>query len=186
MKSNQIIMQDARGRLKDNWPMAIITYLVTGFLPGAVGPLGLIVAGPLEFGVSTFSLNLSRKKHAEFTQVLYGFSRRLVDSVLAYLLRMLFVMLWSLLFVIPGIVALIAYSQTFFILNEDKKISGLDAISKSKLMMVGHKVEFLCLCLRFTGWFILSLMTCGIGFLWLVPYARVSFAGFYNELKKAQ
>jgi uncharacterized membrane protein len=95
-------MQDARGRLKDNWPMAIITYLVTGFLPGAVGPLGLIVAGPLEFGVSTFSLDLSRKKHAEFTQVLYGFSRRLVDSVLADLLRMLFVMLWSLLFVIPG------------------------------------------------------------------------------------
>lgn len=95
----------------------------------------------------------------------------------------LYVFLWSILLIIPGIIAAISYSQTFFILVDKKKISGVEALQQSKEMMQGNKWRFFCLCLRFTGWFIISILTFGIGFLWLIPYMHVSFANFYDDIK---
>jgi uncharacterized membrane protein len=131
-------------------------------------------------------LNLSRKKKIDFIQIFDGFKRHIAESIVAYLLMVLFVALWSLLFIIPGIIAAVSYSQTFFILTEDNKISGYDALKKSREMMVGYKWRYFCLVLRFTGWVLLSILTLGIGFLWLIPYMEVSLAGFYDELKSVK
>lgn len=184
MKTNQMIMEDARKRLAGNWEISILTYLVGGLIMGVGGPAGLILGGPMQFGLSTFSLNLSRKKKLDFVQVFEGFQKKIGESIIAFLLTALYVFLWSLLLVVPGIIAAISYSQTFFILVDNKKISGIDAMNKSRQIMMGYKWKYFCLCLRFTGWFILSILTMGIGFLWLIPYAQVSFANFYNEVRK--
>lgn len=184
MKSNQMIMQEARRRLAGNWEVPILSYLVAGVIAGVGGPVGLIIGGPMQYGVSLFSLNLSRKKKSEFIQIFEGFKEQISESIIAYLLMVLYVVLWSILFIIPGIIAAISYSQTFFILVEDKKVSGVEALALSKKMMDGYKWKFFCLCSRFIGWFIVSILTFGIGFLWLIPYVQVSFANFYDDIKK--
>ena len=73
--------------------------------------------------------------------------------------------------------------MTYYIISENDSIGPLEAITKSKEMMQDNKWRFFCLGLRFTGWGLLCILTCGIGFLWLVPYMYVSFAQFYDNLK---
>ncbi len=92
-------------------------------------------------------------------------------------------MLWTLLFIIPGIIAQIGYSQVWFILTEDDEISPNDALKKSKEMMYGYKMQYFLLGLSFIGWIILAILTCGIGLLWVLPYIQTSNAKFYEDLK---
>jgi uncharacterized membrane protein len=87
------------------------------------------------------------------------------------------------LLIVPGIIAAISYSMTFFIIADDRTISPLDAITKSKKMMYGYKWKYFCLCWRFLGWAILCMFTLGIGIFWLVPYVQVSVSKFYDDIK---
>ena len=73
--------------------------------------------------------------------------------------------------------------MTFYIINENQSISAMEAIKQSQKMMYGHKWRYVRLSCRFFGWFILSILTCGIGFFWLNPYIGVSRAEFYKDLK---
>lgn len=177
----------ARNTLAGKWPLAIGTFFVYGLIEGITSQvaLNLIIGGAMQLGISIFALNLVRGKKAEFSQLFDGFSN-FANALVAYLLSALFIFLWTLLLIIPGIIAAMAYSQTFYILVDNKELSGLDAIRKSKEMMQGHKMRYFMLCLRFVGWFILSILTLGIGLLWLIPYATVSFAHFYDDLKQNQ
>ncbi len=100
------------------------------------------------------------------------------------MLQFIFVFLWSLLLIIPGIIATLSYSMTYFIIADNNSITALEAITKSKEMMRGNKWKFFCLGLRFLGWSLLCVVTLGIGFLWLTPYMSVSSAQFYDDLKE--
>ena len=93
------------------------------------------------------------------------------------------IMLWTLLFYIPGIIMSFAYAMTPYILEEHPEISAWDASTRSREMMKGHKFDLFYLYLSFIGWFILALLTAGIGFLWLSPYVDAAKAAFYNDLK---
>ena len=182
MTTNKILMTKARESISGQWGLVILSFLVSGLLASVGGPIGLAIGGAIQLGITIFSLNIARRNKIEFQQIFEGFNR-FVESLVAYLLMLLFILLWSLLFIIPGIIAAISYSQTFFILADDKKITGVDALKKSKKMMIGHKWKYFCLGFRFFGWFILSILTMGIGFLWLIPYFSVSFANFYEDIK---
>ena len=107
-------------------------------------------------------------------------------SFKAYFLMILYIFLRLLLLIVPGIIAIYAYSQTYYILADDKNIGINDAIKKSKEMMMGNKWKLFCLGCRFIGWGLLCMLTFGIGFLWLVPYAQVSIAKFYDDVKGSQ
>ncbi|MBV1888515.1 MAG: DUF975 family protein, partial [Urechidicola sp.] len=85
---------------------------------------------------------------------------------------------------IPGIIAALSYSMTFFIIADDESIKPMDAIDESKRMMDGHKWKLFEMYIRFFGWSVLCLLTLGIGFLWFIPYMHVSLAKFYDDLKK--
>lgn len=183
MKTNKIIMENARKSLAKNWEVPIATYLVDMIISGIGGCVGLIIIGPMQFGSSFFALNIADHKKINIVQIFEGFRVKFAESIIAFLLTTLYVILWSILLIIPGIIAAIAYSQTFFILVNDRKISAIDAMKKSKKIMEGNKIKYLCLCFRFTGWIIISMLTFGIGFLWLIPYINVSFANFYNDIK---
>ena len=136
-------------------------------------------------GICMFTLSLSRNENARLEQIFEGF--RNYGTVLgAYLLMIVFIFLCALLLIIPGIIAAIAYSQTFYILAEDDTIDSMDALRKSKEMMDGYKWKYFCLGLRFIGWALLCVLTLGIGFLWLSPYIQVSYAKFYEDLKTNQ
>ena len=184
MTANKVLMSSARELLSDKWGLAILSFLVLTLLGSFSWPIGLVIGGSVQLGLSIFSLNIARRKKVEFQQIFEGFNK-FAEALVAYLFSLLYIFLWSLLFIIPGIVAAISYSQTFYVLADDKDIKGIDALKKSKKMMVGHKGKYFCLCLSFFGWFIVSVLTMGIGFLWLVPYMNVSFANFYDDIKKS-
>lgn len=95
----------------------------------------------------------------------------------------LFTFLWSLLFVIPGIVKSYAYSMSMYILAENKGKPALECISESKAMTDGHKMDLFVLGLSFIGWALLGSITFGIAFIWIVPYMQATYANAYNSLK---
>ena len=142
----------------------------------------LIISGPMALGIAVFSLSISRKQDAKLEQIFQGFNN-FGTALGAYLLMGLFTFLWTLLLIIPGIIAAISYSMTFYILADDNSIGAMDAINKSNKMMDGYKWKYFCLGLRFFGWALLCILTLGIGFLWLVPYMHVSMAKFYDDIK---
>jgi uncharacterized membrane protein len=183
-------MQQARESLAGKWGLAVgvaAVYILISIIANSPRHLGwlisLLISGPFEFGLSTFALSISRNKKADLDQLFTGF-KKFGRNFVAYLLIVVFTLLWSLLLIIPGIIAMLSMSQTFFILADDEKILASDAIKKSKKMMYGHKWQCLCLGARFIGWGLLSILTLGIGFLWLVPYIQVTMAKFYDEVKK--
>lgn len=95
----------------------------------------------------------------------------------------LFTFLWSLLFIIPGIVKSISYSMSMFILAENKGKSALECINESKQMTEGHKAELFVLALSFIGWMLLGSITLGIAYIWVIPYMETTFANAYQSLK---
>ena len=99
------------------------------------------------------------------------------------LLVQIYIMLWTLLFYIPGIVKSYSYAMTPYILLDKPELSATDAITESRKMMNGHKMELFILDLSFIGWILLSLLTCGILFLYVAPYMQAARAEFYRTLK---
>lgn len=185
-------MEMARQSLSGKWGPAIGTYLVYSLIiaaiqaPGqyfpAAGIASLILAGPFTLGITNFTLAFSRGQQARLDQIFSGFSRFGI-ALGTYLLMIIFILLWSLLLIVPGIIAALSYSMTFFILADNESIGAMEAIRKSKKMMYGYKWKYFCLNLRFAGWFLLCLLTLGVGFLWLYPYIQVSLAKFYDDIK---
>ena len=189
---NLVLMQMARKSLKDKWGLAIGTFVVYMLIIGAiqttteffplVGLLSLTICGPMALGIAIFSINISRNQDARLEQIFQGFNN-FKTSLGAYLLMLLFTLLWTLLLIIPGIIAVLSYSMTFYILADDNSIGAMEAIDKSKKMMDGYKWKYFCLGLRFIGWSLLCILTLGIGFLWLLPYMQVSMVKFYDDIK---
>ncbi|HEY5653788.1 MAG TPA: DUF975 family protein [Pontiella sp.] len=142
----------------------------------------LIIYGAVIVGFMGFFLGIAQEGDARLELLFVGF-RRFWKSFGVYFFYTLFVYLWTSLFIIPGIIAAYRYMMAFFIIADDEDCGALEAISRSKAMMVGNKWKFFCLQWRFLGWGILCVMTFGIGFLWVIPYMQTSFAKFYEDVK---
>ena len=130
-------------------------------------------------GYAKYNLNLVDKKNAAF-ETLFEYFSHWKTTTIARLLRALYVFLWSLLFIIPGIVAGFSYAMTDYILAEDPELTADEAISQSKSLMMGNKWRFFCLQFSFIGWDILATLAFGIGHLWLTPYKQAAYAAFYR------
>lgn len=186
---NVILMKNARESLNGKWGLAVGTFAVfliislcLQLIPILGSIASLIISGPLALGIAIFSLSISRNENTELEHLFQGF-QNFGKSLGAYLLSVLFILLWTLLLIIPGIIAAISYSMTFYILAENPSIDPMEAIDKSKEMMYGYKWKYFCLTLRFLGWALLCVLTLGIGFLWLLPYMYVTYAKFYEDIK---
>ena len=185
--SNRDLMLRARNSLQGKWGAAIGISVVYFLLSAVTGSsnfmrlVGLIVNGPLAVGLHVVFLSLVRNRELRFGQLFEGFSSFL-NALAAYLLMLLFIVLWSLLLIVPGIVAACSYSMTMFIIADNPAIDGLEAIRRSKKMMYGNRWRLCCLGGRYTGWFLLGIVTCGIGFIWIGPYMMAGFAHFYQDL----
>ena len=90
--------------------------------------------------------------------------------------------MWSLLFIIPGIVAAYSYAMAPYILAENPDMTVREAIAASKEMMRGSRWRLFCLGFSFIGWSMLCILTLGIGNLWLRPYREAAQAAFYRDL----
>ena len=187
MPRNKEIRRAARYALKDNWTQAVLATLVFSLVECAAGSIpfaGLLVVCPLTFGFSLCFLRLVRGEDSsemvgDQFSVFNKYGRYLGGS----LLMTLYIILWCLLLIIPGIVKGYAYAMTPYVMNDRPDLDADDCIHESRMMMKGYKWKLFCLDLSFIGWAILCILTLGIGFLWLQPYVEASHAKFYEELK---
>ena len=178
----------AWGKLSENWGTAIVVLLLNALIVGiasstAVG--GLLLSGILGVGLASFYLSLMRSQPFKIETMFDGFRENVVGNLLAGVLVYLFTFLWSLLFVIPGLVKSYSYSMTFYILKDHPEMSATDAITESRKMMNGNKWRLFCLDFSFIGWFLLIPLTCGILSIMVGPYISAAHAAFYESLKGA-
>ena len=105
-------------------------------------------------------------------------------NIILGILYNIFIALWTLLFIIPGIVKACSYSMAFYIKNDNPGMSATEALTESRRMMNGYKMKYFVLHLSFIGWYILGLLCMGLGVLWVSAYEAASDAVFYEELKR--
>jgi uncharacterized membrane protein len=140
-----------------------------------------VIQGPVLVGFLAYFLGVSDGRPR--VEDLFSGFRYFFKSFFVVLLSSIFIFLWSLLFVVPGIIAAYRYSMAYFVIVDDPDCGPLEALQRSKEMMVGRKWKLFCLQLRFLGWAILCSMTLGLGYLWLVPYMMTSYARFYEDVR---
>lgn len=140
-----------------------------------------VIGGPVQLGYAKFNLALIDHKDAQFTDLFSQF-HRFGDGFLLSLLSGIFILLWSLLLIIPGIIAAYGYSMATYILYENPGMRPTEALRASKELMRGNKWRLFCLHFSFLGWDLLAALTFGIGSLWVHPYTEAAQASFYRQI----
>ena len=151
--------------------LAAIAMAVVYFLLGSI----------VEIGYSRFNLELVDRHDPSFDALFAYFSSWKTAAATRFL-KSLYTLLWSLLLIIPGILAAYSYAMTGYILAEHPELTAGEAIDCSKQMMYGNRWRLFCLQFSFIGWDILCSFTFGIGRLWLNPYKQAATAAFYREI----
>lgn len=151
--------------------IAVILMAVVYFVLGSI----------VGVGYARFNLNLVDGGFPSFG-CLFDYLYDWKTTAAARLLRSLYILLWSLLLIVPGILAYYNYAMTDFILAEYPELTAGEAIARSRELMYGNRWRLFCLNLSFLGWDILCAVTLGIGTLWLRPYKQAANAAFYREI----
>lgn len=150
-------------------------------LAALLGLVTFIIGGVVELGHAKFLLKQCKREQLQFADLFSQFNR-FGTGFAQQFLRGLYVALWALLLVVPGIIKALSYSMTPFILEDHPEMTASQAITASRTLMDGHKWEYFCLSLSFIGWQILAALTMGIGFLFVNPYQNAAAAVFYQNI----
>ena len=164
-------------------PPVVLQVLVAYFGFTAIRSLIIfIIGGTIQLGYTRYLLKQYGKVRSLGLNDLFSQFHRFGQGFAQAFLRNLYTFLWTLLFIIPGIVKSYAYAMTPFIMAENPDMSASEAIRISKRIMKGNKGRLFCLDLSFFGWGLLCALTLGIGTLFLNPYTNASRAAFYRSL----
>ena len=172
---------EAYGFLFEKFPGVLLTVLtLLGGIGGTINLVAFILGGVVQLGYAKYLL---KQQDREITSVKDLFSKfdYFGQAFLQKFLRALYTFLWSLLFIIPGIIKHYSYAMTPFIMAENPEMTAKEAIRLSRQLMDGHKWELFCLCLSFIGWQFLVLLTVGVGSFFLNPYVEAAHAAFYRD-----
>ena len=202
MKRAKDLRNAAWKDMKGSWGTLALIYFLYTIILGALGAVNglnalrivflsvlsiaasvavLLLSGPFNLGIHISALDVSRKQPVSVGSLFEGF-KSFGDSLALSILNAIFIFLWSLLLVIPGIIKMYSYSMGYFILADRPDLSGNQARKRSMYLMKGHKWQLFCLDFSFIGWYLLSLLTLGILAFWVYPYHMTARAEFYNEL----
>ena len=144
--------------------------------------ISIVISGPLVIGYYMIALRIFADEPIEIPILFEGF-KNFTNSLFLYLTNQVFIFLWSLLLIVPGIVKQYSYSMSYYIMIENPGMTPTEARAQSQIMMQGNKWRLFCLDFSFLGWLILSCLTLGILFLWIMPYMETAHAAFYNDIK---
>jgi uncharacterized membrane protein len=175
----------AKQSLTGNWGAAILGLVIYGAIVSLLSTTGVgsFVTGLVSLGYISLYLSILRGKTPTFEGSISAVTENIGTKFIATLLVSLYTFLWSLLFIIPGIIKSYSYAMTPYILLDRPELSPTEAIKESEKMMDGHKMELFILDLSFIGWILLSMLTCGILVLYVEPYMMATKSAFYLELK---
>lgn len=186
MIQREILKANAKESIKGNigtiFGMTIIVSLISvviNFIP-TIGSVAntFFVSPAFNLAFVAIYLKIARGGKVVFNELFDGFSYFWGAFKINFLIS-LFTLLWSLLFVVPGIIKGYSYSMAMYIYSENRNMGALEAINKSKEIMEGHKMDLFVLELSFIGWYLLSMITFGIALIYVLPYAETTVANFY-------
>lgn len=155
--------------------IAIVSAIV-GFL------ICTFVNGPMNVGLSKYFI-LNSESAPALSEIFAGFKVKFGRNAGAMLLVGIKTVLWTCLLIVPGIIKSFEYAIIPYILADDDIISTKDAFKKANALMKGNKWRLFKLDFSFIGWFVLCVLTLGVGTFFLIPYLNAAMAEFYLELK---
>lgn len=193
MSTREELRAKARETLGGNifakpWLIVLLVLFVASAVISFAGNfiiLPLILSGPIYIGVYSYLLKYIRgqNKLDSIDPVLDGFKSNIAENIVLGLLHTLFIFLWMLLFIIPGIVKYYSYSMAYYIKLDNPEMKANDAITESRKMMDGQKGRLFLLDLSFIGWMIVGVLALGVGTFWVTAYMETTRLHFYEELK---
>ncbi len=190
----------AKEQLRGKWAIAVGTVLVANIilevdvgykvasklgiegLSYSLDLIALLLGGVISVGLCRFLLDMATKRREPRFNTLFSSFNIYLKTLGLNILITLAVLAGTLLFIVPGIIVSLMFSQAFYILSEDPSKSITQCINESVNLMSGHKWELFYLNLTFIGWWLLSLVTLGIAALWVAPYQKLTEANFYLDL----
>ncbi|MGN8773780.1 DUF975 family protein [Candidatus Weimeria sp. HCP3S3_B5] len=190
--NRSLLKEEARAIFKGNYWNAVLAVLLPSLIAGGIAaivpPVGSIISwifSPiLIVGGLVLLLRIVRGMRNAGVGDIFSIFDKFGNVFLAYFTTNLFIGLWTLLFVIPGIYKSFCWAMTFYIIADDPDISGTEARRLSEAMMEGHKMEFFILQLSFIGWALLSACTFGIlGIFYVAPWMATTNADYYDNLR---
>ena len=144
----------------------------------------IFIGYPVLVGMNRFFME-NRISGSKIERLFYVFkSGNYLNVVKTMFLMNLKIFLWSLLFIIPGIIKSYEYYMVPYILSENPGISSKRAFEISKEMTDGEKFDIFWLGLSFFGWILLGTLACGIGVLFVEPYLQTTFAELYQVIRE--
>jgi len=186
MKTAKEYRQAAEEKMSAYSTYTVLAYFLMMVILGAATSTvfgGFLIEGPLMLGFTIFIIGVARREKPSIETLFKGFEN-FVNAMLVGIIQMVLIFLWSLLFLIPGIIKAYAYQMSYFILNEEPTIDPMAALKKSEQMMEGHKWQLFCLHLSYIGWILLGILTAGILLFWVVPKINLATYEFYLDLKQ--
>ena len=204
MKTRQEIKANAKEAMKQQWGTsigAIVLLFAVSFVVGIIigifslrapmigsllsSAISIFVLLPLSVGLYGVFAKIYRKEQTSAGEIFQGFSVNYLRKVGGMLWMGLFVWLWTLLLIIPGIIKAFAYSMVPYILADCPNVTAREAMKLSMRMTKGYKGQLFVMGLSFIGWLLLGTLTLHIlTIVFVGPYMYTTMAGYYNELKK--
>ncbi len=194
MVENDILRRNARAQLGNNifdktWLMTTLVLFIYSAIVGTSSSIGLaiavlIVSGPLLFGVNRICVGIVMgKREIEVERMFVGFKECFTQSLVLYLMTTLYTFLWSLLFIVPGIVKSYSYAMAPYVLQDNPSLDWDECLEESKKMMKDNKWQLFCLDFSFIGWYFVGALCFGVGVFFVNSYSAVARANFYLALK---
>jgi uncharacterized membrane protein len=177
------IKLEAKELIRDKWLILFVVILIMGAISGLLGGFPMPV---LMFGFYLIINDLFLGKEMDFNRFVDPFKdlNQAIKLIALWLLVSLIVFVGIILFIIPGIIFFLMYSQASYIMMDEPEIGILEAMRKSKDLMQGYKTHFFMFILSFIGHFLLVLLTFGIWIIYLSPYYNVAAINYYRHRKK--
>ena len=196
MISNAEIRSRARtllggGIFKNEWLYPLLLLLILSAISAALAATAVgafIIYGILMCASSAYFIGRVRGsvEATDLGAAVDGAKADIGGALITGLLYNIFIMLWSMLFVIPGIVKSYSYALTYYVKLDNPELSPTEAITESRRLMNGYKMKLFLLDLSFFGWMLLGTLCLGVGTLWVAPYMEASRAVFYEEVRAAK
>ena len=162
------------------WLMSSVATLLYSLLNSATQSF-FIFTGPFAYGYAGYIRQTIDTENTELEPLVSGFNR-FVETMVAGLLYLLIICIGFYLLIVPGIIAALGLSMTFFIMVDDPNNSGVVALRKSWQMMKGYKGDYFIFCCRFIGWFLICVLTFGLASFVVSPYFNRAKWHYYRAL----
>ena len=197
------IKEQAKAQLKGKVGILFVCMLVASIIPAIISGIAtaitqsgnqvvgsllssagsILITPQITLGLVMVFLNVTYGEEPKVGTIFEPFKTNYGKSIALSFLVGIFVLLWCLLLVIPGIIMAYAYSQSFRILCENPEMSPMECIKESKRIMKGRKMDLFVLQLSFIGWILLVCVTFGIAAIYVYPYMQLAETNFYHRIK---